>query len=627
MSGQGREPLHPLPAAVTPRASLSPGGEPLPLHDQVRQLMRRERHCVVNLYGPRGSGKTAALRHLAAVLPPDGRVTLIDENGTWWPAGGCAANLERRVLVAATREPFPDTEAVGLEMARWGADDVIEYLLATRRERCASVMDRIKDAPGSELAGLPELWAVVLDEMAADASLASPADALRHYLAARLGDPYLRRLATDFCLQRLLQEEDATDPVEPPGYFSIDVPLCRLIAYRPVQVILAAQRVVWDLAEGRGRDHLAKRLPADLVEAVAALAAFRAPVLYALKRLVSGGDRPVHPGAATVLHATNTGWRPGGGVKPTLTGAVLTGADWRGVDLAAACVSAADLTRANLAGARLDEAAAGAVVLRGASLRGASLRRVRALCADLAGADLCGACLEHGAFDGAEMNDAHLTAADCHGASFSNADLRDARLVTADLCKVRLDGAKLAGADLTGADLRGASLKGVDLTGVALDGVDFAGAALNDCDLQGVRLRGAMMRGVNLTGADLTGSALRGADLRGAMLWNAGLADVDWEGADLRGADFEDASFHLGSSRSGLVGGTVPCEGSRTGFYTDDYEQQYYRPPEEVRKANLQGADLRGAQVENCDFYLVDLRGARYTPQQARHFRRCGAIL
>jgi len=46
-----------------------------------------------------------------------------------------------------------------------------------------------------------------------------------------------------------------------------------------------------------------------------------------------------------------------------------------------------------------------------------------------------------------------------------------------------------------------------------------------------------------------------------------------------------------------------------------------------VRKANLRGADLRGAQVFGTDFYLVDLRGARYSDHQAAHFRRCGAIL
>lgn len=38
------------------------------------------------------------------------------------------------------------------------------------------------------------------------------------------------------------------------------------------------------------------------------------------------------------------------------------------------------------------------------------------------------------------------------------------------------------------------------------------------------------------------------------------------------------------------------------------------------------GADLRGAKVGKVDFYLVDLRGAKYT-SQGSHFRRCGAVL
>ena len=33
------------------------------------------------------------------------------------------------------------------------------------------------------------------------------------------------------------------------------------------------------------------------------------------------------------------------------------------------------------------------------------------------------------------------------------------------------------------------------------------------------------------------------------------------------------------------------------------------------------------AQINGVDFYLVDLRGARYTAEQEAQFRRCGAIL
>jgi uncharacterized protein YjbI with pentapeptide repeats len=118
-----------------------------------------------------------------------------------------------------------------------------------------------------------------------------------------------------------------------------------------------------------------------------------------------------------------------------------------------------------------------------------------------------------------------------------------------------------------------------------------------------------------------------GGNFRGARLKEAGLADINWEDVDLRGADLRGCSFHLGSTRSGLVGSPYSCHGTRTGFYTNDYDEQSYKAPEEIRKANLCGADLRGARIEDVDFYLVDLRGARYDTKQAEHFRRCDAIL
>ena len=83
----------------------------------------------------------------------------------------------------------------------------------------------------------------------------------------------------------------------------------------------------------------------------------------------------------------------------------------------------------------------------------------------------------------------------------------------------------------------------------------------------------------------------------------------------------------MGSSRSGLVGSPIACEGSRTGFYSDDREEMYFKRPEEIRKANLRGADLRGANVQNVDFYLVDLREARLDPGQIQQAQKTGAIL
>src|SRR5262249_9180146 len=108
---------------------------------------------------------------------------------------------------------------------------------------------------------------------------------------------------------------------------------------------------------------------------------------------------------------------------------------------------------------------------------------------------------------------------------------------------------------------------------------------------------------------------------------DAGLGDLDAAGACLRDADLRGATFHMGSTRSGLLFTPLASEGTRTGFYTDDGDEQHFKAPEEIRKANLCGADLRGARLDGVDSYLVDLRGARYDPEQAAHLRRCRAIL
>ena len=115
--------------------------------------------------------------------------------------------------------------------------------------------------------------------------------------------------------------------------------------------------------------------------------------------------------------------------------------------------------------------------------------------------------------------------------------------------------------------------------------------------------------------------------LRRVNLQGTGLADIQWENGDLRGANLQGAVFHMGSARSGLVDSPLASEGTRTGFYTDDFDQQSYQSPEQIRKANLCGADLRGAKVDGVDFYLVDLRGAKYDADQLEHFQRCRAIL
>ena len=208
--------------------------------------------------------------------------------------------------------------------------------------------------------------------------------------------------------------------------------------------------------------------------------------------------------------------------------------------------------------------------------------------------------------------------------------MHEAKLKGAVLNGTCLAGAKMTGALLWGVKVEGASFRhaclektswlNVKMREAAFDGAVFPQARIRHCDLEGMELRGMDFFSVNFTGSYLTASDFSGSDLGGVNLRHTGLAEVKWENVDLRGADFTKASFHLGSSRSGLVGSVIASEGTRTGFYTDDYCDQEFKAPEEIRKANLCGCDLREAFVTGADFYLVDLRGARYSAEQGAHF-------
>ena len=182
-------------------------------------------------------------------------------------------------------------------------------------------------------------------------------------------------------------------------------------------------------------------------------------------------------------------------------------------------------------------------------------------------------------------------------------------------------------ADFSSANLERANLTGLRLRDACLVDARFPRGTLRTCDFELVELPNADFHNATLDGTLLTGSRMPRANLTGASLREAALADIQWEGAILRDANLRGCTFHMGSTRSGLVGSPIASEGSRTGFYTDEFDQQTFRPPEEIRKANLCGADLRGANIEGVNFYLVDLRGAIYTKDQREHLLRCRAIL
>jgi uncharacterized protein YjbI with pentapeptide repeats len=616
--------LTPRRAPVRPRVSSPNGDSAFLLEEELRPLLQAPAACgPVALLGGPGSGKTTALEHLAAVLPQDASALLLDEPSR----EEVRTAAKERLVVYAAAEPVVKSHQAVYRLAPWDRDVFIEYLLASHRERCASVIGRLRETDHTHFQGIPELWRIVLDELARHPSVPDARAALHRYLDAQLPDTDLLQRARSACLNAQVREHpDAAGPVEQLGGAGFVKRLVRVLRHLEVQRLLAAERVAEDLREGADCDFLALRLPRALVRAAAALMAGDARALGRLRELIAG-HRWAQAMGASLLHAADPGWRPRPGELTALGGAYLRRAGWAEVRLPSADLSRADLKRADLSRANLDNANVSRADLRQARLAGAALHELSATRADLSGADVSAG---HGAkarFDGALLVGADLQDAALPSASFLNADLTGANLTGASLVEADFLRANLDGADFSGANLEGARLSRLRLRETVLRGACLRSARLEDCDLEYVDLTGADLRSARLRKALLTGALLTGVDLSGANLRGAGLGEVNLESACLRGADLTGATFHLGSSRSGLLFTPLASEGTRTGFYTDESEEQAFQAPEDIRKANLRGADLRGARVVAVDFYLVDLRGARYDAGQEAHFRRCRAIL
>lgn len=410
-------------------------------------------------------------------------------------------------------------------------------------------------------------------------------------------------------------------------------PACCWLRHEPVRLLVAADEMYCYLRSGAASDPAADagrdfaQLPLALVRETAALLADDTELLDALRAILRKGPPSRLPLAVSLLHAAGQECRPQCGKSPLLNAAYLSGVAWSGAKLSHAGMRFADFRQADLREADLLRAVASGADFTQANLHGARLGKLNAERAVFVSADLRFARAKEALFTRADLRGAHFDGALLKRANFFAADLSGARFVRANLVSALLLEAQIDGADFTAADLSAARLAGLTLRLAEFEGAKFDDADLEKCDLEGMALPGSSFQGANLQNALLTGTRIPEGKFRDADLRGAGLADIEWERADLRDADLGNCTFHLGSSRSGLVGSPLASEGSRTGFYTDELHEQDFKAPEEIRKANLRGADLRGADVEHTDFYLVDLRDARFSQEQEDHFRRTGAIL
>ena len=625
----------PQRALVRPRAIAPHSREPLLLEDLVSAFLERQRAgddtgTIIQIGGGAGAGKSTALAHLAKVLPGAEGMTFLD--GGSLEQAVCRKFRKETVILAVGGKDFPESDAF-YKLAPWAEDDLLEYLLAAHPHECGKLLWRIRQAgDGGPLQGNPELWHCVLEELAADATLPSVRAALERALTRIFERADDRWYTEECCVAKLAGDLDRwlalTEKLSRP----LPTHEFGLLRHRYPQLLLAASGLVDRLWTEHGEQMLRYRLPAELIRLAAPKIAASELLPHKLKSLLYQQHERLHSTAASLLVAAGTDWIPGSTGPLNLQHGHFSGVQWpsaifpcNGAIRSNLC--GADFTEADLSGADLTGAIAKSACFQGARLCSANMVSLDASEADFSSANLSGIRGERINLSKTDLTGAFLIESSLKGANFAGANLERARFVAADMAFAILSDANIDETNFEWADLSGAVLCLLPLYKANLVGARFKDALMQKCDLEGVELPESCFDCANLAGAYLTGSRMPRADFRDANLSDAGLADIEWERADLRGADLRGCTFHMGSTRCGLVGSPYPLEGSRTGFYTDDYHDQTYKRPEEIRKANLRGADLRGAKLDGVDFYLVDLREARIDAKYKEHLHSCRAIL
>jgi uncharacterized protein YjbI with pentapeptide repeats len=181
-----------------------------------------------------------------------------------------------------------------------------------------------------------------------------------------------------------------------------------------------------------------------------------------------------------------------------LSGALLEGVEYAGIDLAYASLDGAELRRVTLARANLTST----------SLRGARI----------SGGTFAGAAMALAKFEGAHVEGADFSGADLDRSQWAGARIRGATFTDALFGNACFDGAVFTGCTFRGADLapttpsprattRGARFEDCDVRDTGWEGRDLSGAVFVRCAFHGVRGRPADVEGVAIEEPDLSPAA------------------------------------------------------------------------------------------------------------------------
>jgi uncharacterized protein YjbI with pentapeptide repeats len=526
-------------------------------------------------------------------------------------------------------------------------------------------MTRLENANQRLAGGSPALWRVILDRMAGDESKTDVEAIVVNELHSRLATEGLAKAIGDRLIFPAARTEmgvfghqgvgqsDETNILLSRSHCSIR----QFLKHEDVRMLFAMDRLVERLQTADLKELailLSGPSEAGLWRRVAKRIAGHSKIESNLQLLFNKNRSHSTSHCATLLAYCKDDWRPRG-KRLKLFRARFQNVVWPDIDLREADLRRASFAAADLRGARFQAADISGTDFSDANLSLAdfgglidvptinelqtskSTSRTNSKQKEESSREIgqnispsiepkdCGRIKFHlrPSFIDADLNGANLSACHFRAADFTRADLSNA---IARHCE--WDSVVLEGADLSGADFAGTTFRNVDLHAAKIDDCDFRGIrVIGQLNLEGVSANKVAFAGGKMSRSVWTGSTLTHCDFSRADLSGAKLAEINWDNCDLREVDFRGATFHMGSTRSGLVGSPYPSHGTRTGFYTDEYDEQYFKSPETIRKASLVGSDLRGAHIKGVDFYLVDLRGAKIDENSRDYLISSGAIL
>ena len=570
-----------------------------------------------------GEGKTSAIRHLRDHFADYPGVRFIDDSQ---PVNNIA---DWKLTVFSA--PSYVRGNLELVIARWWIDDCIEYLIAKAPQHCKSVMARLIEADDLWLtSGSPRVTAICLDIMSDDESIESIESAIvKHLDSIEFKRASHRARVIKKCHEHLLN--DAAIGIELQRFVPrfLDQQLVKFLSVQTVRYVLAAKQLAKDLAQHKTPNCLQQTWPPAWIEYFAdTLCQTEHPeAIEFLNDLSNNAHDRNSSNAASVLFKRNANWRPRRQSSFSLCGVQLSGFEAIEFSVEDSLITNADFSNAILPSCNLKKSIATGTDFSNADLSHSNLELFTGKHANFCSATLRNVNANKTKFDDSIFTNAILDFGDFSHADFCNSDLSGASFKSTKLHSTDFSGCQFNDTILAGATLEQAILESVDLRNAQIQKTEFRYCLMHACNLEDHILQEIIFEGCDLHSALLSNSQLDRCALNHCNLSNAKLGAIVWTDCDLTKANFTGCHFFYGSTRSGLVGSPYPSHGTRTGFYTDDYDDHHFKRIEDIRKASLQGCDLTDAKVEQADFYLVDLRGAKYDAEQLAHFQKCGAIL